>query len=288
MRKISLDELSIFQTVAIEGGILRASEKLGRVPSNVTKRVKQLEDHLGVKLFRRQGRGIELTEEGRALLKYAGQILHLADEIEHEFRQEITGRILRLGALESAASVKLPPYLSEFHTRFPGATIELQTGTTDALLRLIDNNSIEAAFISEPFQAENVNSREVFEEELELIAPKGVLNLADVAALGRKTVVAFPQGCSYRKRLISWLQELQVIPERFMELGSYHAIVACVTAGTGISIVPKGVLDNAVSSTLIERFPMPAGFSRNKTHLVWRGEPSRSLKEFMGMLKVAS
>ena len=286
MRKINLDELSIFQSVAMEGGILRASEKLGRVPSNVTKRVKQLEDRLGVKLFRRQGRGIELTEEGRALLIRTNRILQMADEIEQEFSQELTGRVLRIGALESAASVKLPPYLSKFHTKFPETTIELQTGTTDALLRLIDSSSIEAAFISEPFLADNLNSREVFEEELELIAPKGVQNLNDVTALGRKTVVAFPQGCSYRKRLISWLQELQAIPERFMELGSYHAIVACVTAGTGISIVPKGVLDNAVSSKLIERFPMPKEFRSNKTHLVWRGEPSRSLNEFMGMLEL--
>ncbi len=287
MRKINLDELSIFKAVAEEGGVLRASEKLGRVPSNVTKRVKQLEDHLGVKLLRRQGRGVELTEEGRSLLGHASRILQMADDIEQEFTSEVTGRTLRIGALESAASVKLPPYLSKFHEKYPGVTIELQTGTTDALLRLIDNSNIEAAFISEPFLADNVDSCEVFEEELELITPKGVRDLDQVAELGRKTVVAFPLGCSYRKRLISWLQALQVTPERFMELGSYHAIVACVTAGTGISIVPKGVLDNAVSSKLIERFALPHDFKSNKTHLVWRGEPSRPLKELMGMLELS-
>jgi DNA-binding transcriptional LysR family regulator len=80
MRTIDLEALLIFRTVVSEGGVNRAAEKLHRVPSNVTTRVRQLEEYLGVRLFRRDGRTLSLTAEGRTLLNYATRLPRLADE----------------------------------------------------------------------------------------------------------------------------------------------------------------------------------------------------------------
>ena len=286
MRKLSLDDLHIFRCVALEGGILRAANKLNRVPSNVTKRIKQFEERLGVKLLSRQGRGIVLTDEGRTLLGHAERLLRMADEIEQEVCNGVVRGVLRLGSLESAASVKLPPFLSQYHKGYPETTIELQTGTTGALLRLVDSYEIEAAFVSEPFEQGNLSSIKVFEEELVLITPQGTPAIHNAADLGKHTVVAFPHGCSYRRRLIEWLSEAGVSPERFLDLGSYHAIVACVTAGTGVAIVPTGVLDNAVSGSLVERNALPELLKVNHTHLVWQGEQSPQLKALIDLLPV--
>ncbi len=288
MRKISLDDLHIFRSVALEGGILRAATALNRVPSNVTKRIKQFEGRLGVKLLSRQGRGVVLTDKGRTLLGHAERLLRIADEIEQEVCDGVVRGVLRLGSLESAASVKLPPFLSQYHKEYTETTIELQTGTTAALLRLVDNYEIEAAFVSEPFEQGKLSSVKVFEEELVLITPEGIPSIRKAADLGKHTVVAFPHGCSYRRRLIEWLSESGVTPERFLDLGSYHAIVACVTAGTGIAIVPKGVLDSAVSGNLVKRNTLPDSLRVNSTHLVWQGEPSPQLKALVGLLPVLS
>ncbi len=70
MRTIDLDSLEIFRAVVAEGGVVRAARRLNRVQSNVTTRVRQLEERLGVTLFRRQGRGLSLTSEGQRLLPY--------------------------------------------------------------------------------------------------------------------------------------------------------------------------------------------------------------------------
>ncbi len=65
---------------------------------------------------------------------------------------------------------------------------------------------------------------------------------------------------------------------------SYHAIVACVAAGTGVTIMPAEVLDQAVLGTSVDRHPLPARLRRNRTHLVWSGEASAPLRALADLL----
>ena len=96
--------------------------------------------------------------------------------------------------------------------------------------------------------------------------------------------MAFPHGCSYRRRLIEWLAEAGVSPGRVLELGSYHAIVACVAAGTGVAVIPAELLDQAVLGAAVQRHPLPARLRVNRTHLVWAGEASVPLRALMELL----
>lgn len=267
---------------------MRAASRLNRVASNVTTRIKQFEERLGVQLFRRQGRGIVLTDAGKALSGHAERLLRLADEVEEEICNGTSRGVLRLGSLESAAGVKLPPILSKYHAKYPQTTIELQTGTTAALLRLLGNYEIDAAFVSEPFDKGGMSSMVVFEEELVLITACGMPAIRKASALANRTIVAFPHGCSYRRRFIEWLAENGVSPERFLDLGSYHAIVACVAAGSGVAVVPSAVLDNAVIGQFVDRHPLPAKIRKNRTHLVWTGEASAKLSALIDMLPARS
>jgi DNA-binding transcriptional LysR family regulator len=284
MRTMDLDDLHIFRCVVREGGVTRAASRLHRVPSNVTTRIKQFEERLGVALFRRQGRGLILTDAGRTLLGHAERLLQMADMAEQELRSGVVRGVLRLGALESTAGARLPPMLSAFHARYPNVSIELQTGTTSTLLRRLERFEVEAAFVSEPFEAGSFSSVPAFDEELVLISAKGASALCGAADLGSQTLVAFPHGCSYRRRLMEWLAEEGASPERILDLGSYHAIVACVAAGTGVAIVPAEILDQAVLGTSVQRHPLPKRLRRNRTHLVWSGETSGSLRALMDLL----
>ena len=277
---MDLDDLDIFRCVVREGGVTRAAARLHRVPSNVTTRIKQFEARLGVALFRREGRGLTLTEAGRTLLGHAEALLQMADLAEQELRSGVVRGVLRLGSLESAAGARLPPILSAFHAQFPDVTIELQTGTTRAMLRQLERFAIEAAFVSEPFDRASLSSMPAFDEELVLITGRNGLG----SGSGGRTLVAFPHGCSYRQRLIEWLAEEGASYDRVLEMSSYHAIVACVAAGTGMAIVPAEVLDHAVMSTAVERHPLPPHLRRNRTRLVWSGEASAALRALMALL----
>jgi DNA-binding transcriptional LysR family regulator len=281
---MDLDDLHIFRSVVREGGVVRAAARLNRVPSNVTTRIKQFEERLGVSLFRRQGRGLVLTEAGRTLLGHAERLLQLAEQAEQELRSGAVRGALRLGSLESAAGARLPPILSAFHQQHPEVAIELQTGTTQSLLQRLERFEIEAAFVSEPFEPGGLSSRPAFEEELVLISAKGRRGFRRPSDLAGQTVLAFPHGCSYRRRLMEWLAEGRTPAGRLMDLGSYHAIVACVAAGIGVAIVPAEMLDQAVLGTEVERHRLPARLRVNRTHLVWSGEASAPLQALMGLI----
>ena len=146
---MELTELRIFRTVVREGGINAAARKLNRVQSNVTTRIKQLEESLGVLLFSREGRRLNLSNEGKVLLQYAEELLNLEEKARDEISGDYPIGTLQLGTLESTAASRLPPLLARFHKNHPAVRIELQTGTTDALIERVAVGAIDAAFIAD-------------------------------------------------------------------------------------------------------------------------------------------
>ncbi|WP_157270255.1 LysR family transcriptional regulator [Azohydromonas aeria] len=285
MRSLDLESLEIFRTVVREGGVIRAAARLNRVQSNVTTRIKQLEERLGVALFRRQGRSLVLSAEGEGLLVHAERLLRLADEAETDVKTGPARGPFRLGSLESTAGSRLPSLLSRYHRLHPGVVIELSTGTTGALIQKVSDYRLEAAFVSEPFNAPGLSARPVFEEELVLITARDHAPVTRAADLRRATILAFTQGCSYRKRLEDWFGAADVLPERVLEFASYPAIVACVAAGTGCAIVPRSVLKSLRAAGDVAAHPLPDGVRRNRTHLVWHGEASPALRRLMALLE---
>lgn len=285
MRTIDLESLAIFRTVVEEGGVIRAAEKLHRVPSNVTTRIRQLEEYLGARLFRREGRTLSLSAEGQILLNYAVRLLRLADEAVNELRTGKPQGTFRLGSLESTAGSRLAPILSRYHAEHAGVVVELITGTTGALINRVMNFEIEAAFVSEPFTAPELESVAVFREELVLVTSKQIRKVRTARDLGRSTMIAFAPGCSYRKRLEDWLGSVNVMPERALEFASYQGMIACVAAGTGFAIVPKSVLVALQATEKVNQHTLPERFATNRTHLVWRGQPSLALEGLIKLLQ---
>src|SRR5499427_5621447 len=159
---VDLSALEIFRTVVEQGGINKAAARLNRVPSNVTTRVKQLEEELGTKLFVRDGKRLILSEEGKVLLSYANQLLRLSSEARAALRNGKPRGTLRIGALESTAAARLPPVLSKFHLLYPDVQLELATGTSGALVSRVHTRELEAAFVAEPFNATGLECLEVF------------------------------------------------------------------------------------------------------------------------------
>jgi len=267
---MDLAGLRIFKAVAEHGGVNRAAARLHRVPSNVTTRVKQLEESLGTKLFVRQNRRLTLSPEGRVLLGYAERLLRLSDEAEMALRNGRPRGTLKIGALESTAATRLPPVLSRYHRLFPDVQVELVTGTSGALVGRVHRQEVEAAFVAEPYNTQELEARPAFVEELVLVTPKSLGRVRSPREIAGRTVIAFGAGCSYRRRLEAWLAGGKVVPERVMEFQSYHAILLCVAAGTGIALVPRSVLDGAGLGREVIANPVPPAIAKARTQLVWR------------------
>jgi DNA-binding transcriptional LysR family regulator len=85
-----------------------------------------------------------------------------------------------------------------------------------------------------------------------------------------KTIIVFEHGCPHRKRLEAWYEKRGEMPERIVELGSYHAMLGCVVAGMGAALLPRSVLDTFPESRRLSVHRLPRGEDRIPTVLIWR------------------
>lgn len=272
MRNLDLDALQIFKAVADHGGVARAAAHLNRVQSNVSTRLKQLEATLEAPLFRRQNRRLVLSEQGRVLLSYADRLLRLSAEAQAAVRDGAPQGLLRIGTMESTAAARLPPILAAYHAAWPQVRIELVTGTSGALAAKVRNYEIEAAFVAQPFEAQGLAQQPAFDEELALISPLAWPEIHGPKDIGDRSVIAFAAGCSYRRILEAWFGQEGVAPDKVMEFASYHAIVACVAAGSGVAIVPRSVLALLGAEPSLRVTPLSGKHGRAQTRLVWRAD----------------
>lgn len=278
MQDIDLRSLEIFRAVALEGGVTKAARKLNRVQSNVSTRIRQLEDRLQKSLFLRRNRKLTLTPDGRVLLRYAERLLQLSAEAQEALSGDAPAGALRIGAMESTAAARLPALLSRYHALYPDVSIALETDVAANLIAKLANHEIDVAFVAEPVTAEGVDTRPVFEEALVLLAPASFPPLESTAEISGKTILAFEEGCAYRSYLQRWVREQGVEPGGVVALGSYLAILACVAAGTGYAVAPQCVLDTVASGGRFRRHPLPGAYAHIRTMLCRRiGERSAKL-----------
>jgi DNA-binding transcriptional LysR family regulator len=268
IENMELSDIRIFSTVAATGGVNAAARALGKAPSNVTLRVQRLEHDLGQALFHREGRRLRLSPAGRTFLAYAERLLGLAGEARDALGDETPRGAFRLGALENVAALQLPVPLARYHRRYPAVTIELVTGPADALCARVLAGELEAAVVVAAPVHRGLEAAPLWKEPSVIIAPAGhrpIRTSRDLAGLG---VLAFASGCTYRRRMETWLgRGSSTVP--IMELGSHHAILACVAAGMGVALVPQGLLTGFPGRAALSEHPLPASETLLAS-LVWK------------------
>lgn len=270
MKLLDLNALSIFKTVVTEGGIAKAANKLHRVQSNVSTRIKNLEQQLDTVLFFREGRKLVLSPEGELLLAYTDKLLALAEEAQTSLTGGTLSGSFRIGSMESTAAARLPPILSSFNIGHPKIEMTVSTGTSDSLVEQLVDYKIDAAFVAEPILHQAIASQHAFDEELVLISPKSIDMPIRAGSIHQLSAIAFKPGCAYRRYLEQWLHQLNAKPRSIIEVGSYHAIIACVAAGSGIAIIPKYLLETLVTQADINVSALPAAISKVATVLAYR------------------
>ncbi|UPJ40720.1 LysR family transcriptional regulator [Bradyrhizobium sp. 40] len=283
---MDLSDLRIFVAVVREGGVTRAAERLHRVQSNVTTRIRQLEEDLGVALFIREGKRLHLAPQGQVLFGYANRLLALADEARDALQDAKPRGTFRLGAMESTAAVRLPGLLSEYHRRHPGVVLELRTGNPQVLASAILAGDLDAALVAEPIADEPFEKAPAFEEELVIIAAVDHPPIVKKGSNLPGTIIVFEHGCPHRKRLEDWYARRNEMPERMIELASYHAMLGCVVAGMGVALIPKSVLTTFPDERLLSVHPLGRTENRAWTVLIWRrGAGSANIQALKAILQ---
>lgn len=283
---MDITDLRIFEAVSRHGGMSHAAERLNTVQSNVTTRIRHLEAELGVSLFQRSVRGARITPAGERLLPFATRILRLMQDAEAAARDVgAPSGVLHIGSLETTAALRLSPILARYAALWPKVRLDLVTETTQGLIEQVALGRLEGAFVAGPVRHPDLHHETVFEEELVLItAPRTPARLDELPDL---RMLVFRSGCSYRQRLETYLAAQGVTSAQPMALGSLDAIIACVGAGIGVSLLPRGVVEAARREGRIAAHALPPAEAWVETVFIHRrdGYISSAMTALLDMAK---
>ena len=283
-------DLRIFEAVARLGVMGRAAAELNTVQSNVTTRIRSLEEILGCRLFERHASGVSLTDEGRRLLPYAQRIPQLLRDAVWAVRDDGVprGRLV-IGSLETTAALRLAPLLAAYVRACPEVDLTLRTGTTCELVEAVRKGTVDGAFVCGPVVEPELDSRSMFTEELALVAAPGVDSIERLLSSGEVKILVLRAGCSYRQRLEALLARLGVPTPRMLEFGTLEAIYACVGAGLGITMLPRALLERSSTAVTLSLLTPPAAEAIVDTVFVRRREAfaTSALKAFLARVEQA-
>lgn len=268
---MDLDDIKVFREVALHRSMTQAAETLGYAQSSVTARIRKLEAKLNVDLFYRNAKGVQLTPSGQIFLEQGLKIAQLMEELYDRLNPaKAPGGLLRIGAMETTAAIRLPALLKKYHALYEQVELSLQTGPTEYLINQILNYELDLAFVAAPVNHPEIAEIESFKEELVLVAEKKENTQEILDILSNRTILVFRPGCSYRSMLERYLLESQSVPLRRFEFGSLDAIIGGVSAGIGVSLLPRSVIEDKLQADVLTTFELPSHLRMCTTMLIKR------------------
>lgn len=283
---MDLVQLEIFKAVAEHGSISAAAQHIHRVPSNLTTRIKQLEQDLGVDLFIREKSRLRLSPAGWSFLDYARRILDLVAEARATVAGVEPQGPFALGSLESTAAVRIPELLAAYNQQYARVELDLSTGPSGTMIDAVLAGRLVAAFVDGPVLHPALEGVPAFEEEMVIIAPLNHGPIERAKDVSGENIYAFRSNCSYRHHFERWFSEDAAVPGKIFEMESYHGMLACVSAGAGLALMPRSMLQSMPGCSTVSVWPMAQAFRVLRTWLVWRrGTVSQSLAMFVRMLE---
>ncbi|MCY9031174.1 LysR family transcriptional regulator [Bacillus inaquosorum] len=254
---MELRDLQIFKSVAHHKSITGAAKELSYVQSNVTARIKQLENELKTPLFNRHKKGVSLSPEGRKMIEHVNKILKDVEELKQAFLDsDVPSGILKIGTVETVRI--LPTILASYYKKYPNVDLSLQAGLTEELIKKVTNQELDGAFISGPIKHSILEQYDVYTEKLTLVTTNKTFNIEGFLTT---PILVSNRGCGYRSRLEHWLQDEGLLPNRILEFNILETILNSVALGLGITVVPESAVRHLSTAGKVYCHPLPEKYS---------------------------
>jgi len=244
-RPLNFHHLEVFHAVARHLNFSRAAEELYISQPAVSKHIKELEKDLGVDLFRRDGRRVELTDAGRLVYDYAAHALVLTEGLRRALaEQHGPGRgFLRLAATHALATYVVPRVLAAFQTRYPEVELSLQVSNKGTTVRQVLQHHADLGIIDSQGIPSDVQWQRFARVPIVLLASPGrqlhTNGIVDLVELSQETIIAEEKGSDTREAVERELERLRVRPARMLEIGNIEAIKRALIASLGVGFLPR-------------------------------------------------
>lgn len=288
---MDLRTLRYFTTVARERNITRAAEKLNMSQPPLSHQIRCLEEELGVQLFIRGKRRLELTDDGALLLRRANQILELTEKTAQEMKErkdQMSGTVY-LGLVEGRAPYLAANWIAGFRQRYPLVYYNLWNGSSDDVVDRLRQGLADLAIVATPYDMERLEGFPVGDEPWCAILPREsplAKEPGDTIPLNRLVgqPLIVPSRGSRVQAIRRWFQEIGAEPDIRCTMSNYVDALALTEQGVGISIFPQ---TTRTPSSLVRVKVITHPARRAEYVLVWNreGPTSRMVGEFIAWVR---
>ncbi len=250
-KAMELRHLRYFVAVAEELHFTRAAERLGIKQPPLSLQIRQLEREMGTSLFRRETRGVKLTEAGALLLDEARRILDQVERTKTGVQSRARGETghIHVGFAGATYVQRLVPgIIRAYRERYPGVVVTPEQSNTARLIAALQAGEIDVAFVRPPIiDGEGVALDPLIDEPMMIVLPEWHPHAGDpsmpLAALAPETFILFPRaiGPGMHDAIIASCQRAGFSPKLGQEASQTVSIIHMVAAGFGVSIVPRSL-----------------------------------------------
>jgi DNA-binding transcriptional LysR family regulator len=243
--RFDLVTLGLFVAVARSGSITRGAQQSNLAVAAASKRISDLEAHLGASLLYRHANGVKLTEAGHACFQHALGIIQDVERLSGVMSDYAAGSRgqVRIWANTSAITQFLPDDLGEFMQSHPGIGIDLEERNSGDVVAAVRENRADIGIFAERTPAGGISVFEYRRDELVVIVPKKhplaarkSLSLSDALDYD---FVSLSEATSLSERLITESSRLEKTLKLRIQVRSFDAVCRMVMAGLGVAILPK-------------------------------------------------
>ncbi|MBU1341813.1 MAG: LysR family transcriptional regulator [Proteobacteria bacterium] len=272
---MEIRHLKTFKAVADHLSFHKAANAIHYAQSTVSAQIMALESELEVHLFERLGRRIILTSEGENFYQYACKIIELAESARTSLSAgENPAGSLTIRVPESFCVNRLTPVVTLFRKRMPNVKLSFITCAVEGLVDDLKNGVTDLAFLlAESIQSKDLDVENLGSENLVLVAgpshPLTKIDKVELEMLTEYTLLLSRVDCSYRRILEQMLQESQCEPQMVLEYNSVAAIIAGVSAGLGVTLVPEIAVRRELAKKKLMILPWPGNDMEVAQLMIW-------------------
>ena len=290
---INLNQLRAFYLAAREKSITRAAEALHVTQPAVTMQIKAFENQLDVKLFRKYGKELLLTDVGQVLYSYAKRMFKIVDEMEYVLKSygDLTQGSLTIGTTRSFARHLMPGLLSRFQESFPKVKVFLKVGSSQEIADSIAAFKYDMGIIG---RLPHLNKLKVVpytkEEFCVVVSPNHRLatkSMISIFELKNEPIIIRESGSGSRHAILSLLASHDVKPSVLVEAGSVEFIKEYIIKERGISFLYKPEIELEAKMGLLKPLDINEGPIWVQTDIVFgrRAKLSPPAEAFLRIIK---
>jgi Transcriptional regulator len=242
---VEIHQLRYFCAVVRNGTFTRAALAERVAQPSLSQQILKLETELGARLFDRFPRSVRLTSFGTAFLPKAERILRELSEAKAEII-EMSGKDngeLAIGAIPTIAPYLLPPVLNALSCRYPGISVTIVEDTTEVLLNRLHAGAVHIALVALPVRGSELISLDLFREPFLIVLPDrhplSSRKSIRLEELRKEPFLLLKEGHCFRDNTLALCRRSKIAPNVVFESGQFATILGMVSAGMGISAVPR-------------------------------------------------